>query len=131
MKRLFGTPLKILGFTTILVGLFFTGLFLTLSLLGPIIIVIGLFLYLFDAVLRCFAANSQKFRTAQFVFSGLYSMFSFCKIGFGNSVKSFPVKIALVMFNLETASGNEVRRLSCKFSVVPEYALKGIGVLSL
>lgn len=89
MKRLFGTPLKVLGFITILIGLFFTSLFLTLSLLGPIIIVIGLFLYLFDAVLRRFAANSQKLRTAQFVFSGLYLMFcvwSFLKITEHNSI---------------------------------------------
>lgn len=89
---MFRTPLKILGFITILLGLFLTILFLAFGLLGPITVVVGLFLYLFDAILRRFAASAQKFRTAQTVFSILYLSFcvwSFLKITEHNSI-TFP-----------------------------------------
>lgn len=89
MKRLFGTPLKVLGFITILLGLFLTVLFFFFGLLGPIAVAVGLFLYLFDATLKRFAASGQKFRTAQTAFSVLYLMFcvwSFLKITEHNSI---------------------------------------------
>lgn len=92
MKKLFGTPLKILGFLTIFLGLFLTALFLTLSFFGPIVVVVGLFVYLFDTLLKRFAANERKFRTAQIVFSVLYLSFcvwSFLKITEHNSI-TFP-----------------------------------------
>ena len=89
MKRLFGTPLKILGFITILLGLFLTILFLAFGFLGPIAIVVGLFLYFFDAILNRFAGSREKFWIAQCVLTILYFAFctwSFLKITKHNSI---------------------------------------------
>lgn len=106
MKKLLGTPLKVLGFLTILLGLFLTALFLTLSLLGPFVIAVGLFIYFLDTILKLLASDQQKFRTAQIVFSVLYlslCVWLFLKIIEHNSI-IFPTDFqgeAGIIFGIE------------------------------
>ncbi len=89
MKRLFGKPLKVLGFLTILLGLFLTFLFLYFDILGPIAVVIGLLLYLFNAILERFIVSGKKFSAAQIASVILYLCFcswAFLKLFEHNSI---------------------------------------------